>query len=259
MALLKPTFLAHMQEDVAVRMLAGEEAGVYPGAVALVTFMGGIMMLFKAGNKYTSMPELPEIVPQLSFKSTYMYPHVGVPRALSGSRKELRAKLKKGVVALLIKLRKVKFDRTQHVSCSNALKGAFVGYYAAPTGLSFNETETVERLWRTVFRGLFRARRDWPCAHFYGGPPDGVGDSLHGRHCLVDAVAALRATCTRALASPVDSTERAAARSALARRCRFWGCTSEPLLWLGSLEHRRTAVVVPTRAPDLTLDRQTPS
>ena len=76
----------------------------------------------------------------------------------------------------------------------------------------------------------------------YGGAVNGVADSLHGRHLLVDAVGALYSTCRRALASPEDSIERATARSALARRARGWGCSVAPTSWLGSAEHLATAV-----------------
>ena len=71
---------------------------------------------------------------------------------------------------------------------------------------------------------------------------NGIADSLHGRHLLVDAVGALYNTCRRALASPEDSIERATARSALARRARGWGCSVAPTSWLGSAEHLATAV-----------------
>ena len=124
----------------------------------------------------------------------------------------------------MAKVKKVKLDRTQHISCANVLKGSYVGYYSATAGLAFHESEALEALWRATYKACFRSRRDVPSAHFYGGIVDKIGDSLHGRHVMVDAMAALRATCAKALASPVDSTERAAARSALARRCRRWGC-----------------------------------
>jgi ribonuclease HI len=67
---------------------------------------------------------------------------------------------------------------------------------------------------------------------------------LHGRHVIVDAVGALYSTCRRALASPEDSSERAIARSALARRARRWGCTASPCEWLGSDAHVAAAVVM---------------
>ena len=61
---------------------------------------------------------------------------------------------------------------------------------------------------------------------------------------MVDAVCSLYNTCRRALASPEDSSERATARSALARRLRKWGCSRAPSRWLGSREHRSTAKVM---------------
>ena len=48
----------------------------------------------------------------------------------------MRNKLKKGVAALVSKVRKVKFDKGQHISCANCLKGSYVGYYY---GLKRNE------------------------------------------------------------------------------------------------------------------------
>ena len=91
---------------------------------------------------------------------------------------------------------------------------------------------------------VFKVQQNTPAAHFYGGAVDRVADSLHGRHVIVDAVGSLYSTCRRALASPEDSSERALARSALARRARRWGCTCSPVEWLGSRAHLDTAVVM---------------
>ena len=57
-----------------------------------------------------------------------------------------------------------------------------------------------------VFRCTFKLQHHVPVAHLYGGAVNGVADSLHGRHLLVDAVGALYSTCRRALASPEDET-----------------------------------------------------
>ena len=46
----------------------------------------------------------------------------------------MRKKLRKGVAALVSKVRKVKFDKGQHIQCANCLKGSYVGYYAAAYG-----------------------------------------------------------------------------------------------------------------------------
>ena len=97
-------------------------------------------------------------------------------------------------------------------------------------------------MWRTVFRCTFKLKHHTPVAHYYGGSVNGMADSLHGKHLLVDAIGALYNTCRRALASPEDSIERATARSALARRARGWGCSVAPTTWLGSAEHLATAV-----------------
>jgi len=106
------------------------------------------------------------------------------------------------------------------------------------------EAEELEKIWRAVFRMVFKVHPSTPTAHFYGGRADVVADPLHGRHVIVDAVGALYSTCRRALASPEDSPERALARSALARRARKWGCTRTTDEWLGSKQHLDAAVVV---------------
>ena len=129
-------------------------------------------------------------------------------------------KLRKGTVTLVAKLKRVNLDRSQHIRCADCLKGSYSGYYAAAAGLTMGESDGLERLWRTVFRCTFKLKHHVPVAQFYGGTVNGVADSLHGRHLLVDAVGALYSTCRRALASPEDSIERATARSALARRAR---------------------------------------
>ena len=186
--------------------------------------------------------DLPGILPQMAFRDAY--PHMGILRSIGGSRQHMRNKLKKGVAALVSKVRKVKFDKGQHISCANCLKGSYVGYYAAAYGLTMAEAEELERIWRAVFRMVFKVQQNTPAAHFYGGAVDRVADSLHGRHVIVDAVGSLYSTCRRALASPEDSSERALARSALARRARRWGCTCSPVEWLGSRAHLDTAVVM---------------
>eukprot|EP00964_Phaeocystis_antarctica_P127368 scaffold91050_cov26-Phaeocystis_antarctica.AAC.1 len=162
------------------------------------------------------MVDLPEFIPQLPFDEAY--PHMGLPRSIGGDRKHMMKKLRKGVMALVSKLRKIKLDRGQHIRCANCLKGSYVGYYAAAYGLTMGEAEALEKLWRTAFRCVFKMKHSTPVAHFYGGSATGVADSLHGRHVIVDAVGSLFNTCRRALAAPEDSRERAAARSALARR-----------------------------------------
>ena len=186
--------------------------------------------------------DLPEAVPQMSLREAY--PHMGILRSLGGGRQHMRKKLRKGVAALVHKVRRVKFDRGQHIQCANCLKGSYVGYYAAAYGLTMSEAEELERIWRAVFRMVFRVHPSTPVAHFYGGEADVVADSMHGRHVIVDAVGSLYNTCRRALASPEDSPERALARSALARRARKWGCMQAPVDWLGSRQHLETAEVI---------------
>ena len=62
-------------------------------------------------------------------------------------------KLRKGTVALVVKLKKVNLDRDQqHIRCANCLKGSYAGYYAAASGLTMGKSDGLERLWRTVFR-----------------------------------------------------------------------------------------------------------
>ena len=188
------------------------------------------------------LKDMPEFVPQMSCREAY--PHMGIPRSICGGRGHMQAKLRRGVAALVHKLRRVKFDKGQHVTCANCLKGSYVGYYTAAYGLTMAEAERLEKVWRAAFRAIFGVHASTPVAHFYGGQVDRVADALHGRHVLVDAVCSLYNTCRRALASPEDSSERALARSALARRLRKWGCTRAPTKWLGSEEHRNTAAVM---------------
>ena len=65
--------------------------------------------------------DLPEVVPQMSLREAY--PHMGILRSLGGGRQHMRKKLRKGVAALVHKVRRVKFDRGQHIQCANCLKG----------------------------------------------------------------------------------------------------------------------------------------
>ena len=56
--------------------------------------------------------------------------------------------------------------------------------YAAAYGLTMAEAEELERIWRAVFRMVFKVQQNTPMAHFYGGAVDRVADSLHGRHVI---------------------------------------------------------------------------
>jgi len=78
------------------------------------------------------LEDLPEVVPQLPLHEAY--PHMGILRSIGGGRHHMRKKLRKGVAALVSKVRKVKFDKGQHIQCANCLKGSYVGYYAAAYG-----------------------------------------------------------------------------------------------------------------------------
>ena len=221
-------------------------AGLEKTVVTAASFRNGkwtnVSVKLRVPRVPGGMVDLPEFIPQLPFDEAY--PHMGLPRSIGGDRKHMMKKLRKGVMALVSKLRKIKLDRGQHIRCANCLKGSYVGYYAAAYGLTMGEAEALEKLWRTAFRCVFKLKHSTPVAHFYGGTATGVADSLHGKHVIVDAVGSLFNTCRRALAAPEDSRERAVARSALARRARGWGCSTAPTSWLGSDEHLAAAVVM---------------
>ena len=221
-------------------------AGLEKTVVTAARFSGGkwvdVPVQLRIPRGAGGFQDMPEFVPQLNCREAY--PHMGIPRSICGGRKHLLAKLQKGVAALVQRLKRIKFDKGQHITCANCLKGSYVGYYAAAYGLTMAEAERLEKVWRASFRSLFGVHVSTPTAHFYGGKADRVADSLHGRHVLVDAVSSLYNTCRRALASPEDSSERALARSALARRLRKWGCSRAPTEWLGSEEHVNTAKVI---------------
>ena len=221
-------------------------AGLEKTVVTAARYSGGkwvdVTVKLRIPGGEGGFKDMPEFVPQMGCRDAY--PHMGIPRSICGGREHMRAKMRKGVAALVHKLRRIRFDKGQHVTCANCLKGSYVGYYAAAYGLTMAEAERLERVWRAAFRTVFHVHASTPVAHFYGGQADRVADSLHGRHVLVDAVSALYNTCRRALASPEDSSERALARSALARRLRKWGCSRAPDEWLGSAEHLSTAAVM---------------
>ena len=88
------------------------------------------------------MKGLPSRVPQLSFDAAY--PHMGILRAVSGCRRAFNRKLAGGVARLMQKVAAVRTDRTQHVLCANALKGAYAGYYVATVGISSSGADRLE-------------------------------------------------------------------------------------------------------------------
>ena len=201
-----------------------------------------VKVALKVPNGEGGLRGLPDEVPQLSFDAAY--PHMGVMRSVAGCRRAFEKKLVRGVARLMQKVAAVRADRSQHILCANALKGAYVGYYAATVGITSAVADRLEAVWRKVFNRRFGRRRDAPRAGLYGGVAGKCGDALCGRHVLVDAMAAVRSTCFRALSCAEDSEERAWARSALARRCRRWGCCGDPCEWLGSQSHLRAADVI---------------
>ena len=208
-------------------------AGLEKTVITAATYRKGrwvdVPVKLKVPKTAGGMLDLPDCVPQMRFDDAY--PHMGIPRSICGNREFLIKKFRKGTVALVTKLKRVNLDRGQHIRCANCLKGSYAGYYAAAAGLTLYESDGLERLWRMVFRCTFKLQHHVPVAHLYGGAVNGVADSLHGRHLLVDAVGALYSTCRRALASPEDSIERATARSGEeGQRLGLLGCSDE-LAW----------------------------
>ena len=155
------------------------------------------------------------LVPQLPWHRCY--PHLGILRCIGGSSKEHNGKIKGKLIGIMQRVRAARFDRSAHVMCASVLKGAMVGYYTAPVGLTWREAEALERPWRAMFTALFRLPRGLPRAKLYGGKSGKVGGTLGARHVMEAAMASLHSTYAKALCGVSEHGARIAVRSALAR------------------------------------------
>ena len=93
-------------------------AGLEKTVVTAARFTGGkwedVPVKLKIPRGEGGLDDLPEVVPQLPMREAY--PHMGILRSIGGGRQHMRKKLRKGVAALVSKVRKVKFDKRDNTS-----------------------------------------------------------------------------------------------------------------------------------------------
>lgn len=140
-------------------------------------------------------------------------------------------------IARLARMRKPSLDEFMLVS--EALLGGTAGYYGQTVVITKKSAEEVEAKWRAVFNKKFRRLRSTPRVELYmDGGGRAAGQQGRGRtHLVAHGQTAMATALGKAAADPVDTHQRAAARSAIAMSLYRWGCRGDPRKWAG--HHRQ--------------------
>ena len=166
-------------------------------------------------------------VPRLSMSEAYK--HLGVLRAVVGGDEAASESLRKQLrVAIGRVSRMHRPSREDMVLVTNGLFQGLAGFKCSTVYYSFEWMEGVEREWRKMFNTKARRDSSTPVCGLY----EGGGGATKGvrRHLWAISCSAFYAAFTRALADRADTSQRAAARSALALSLSRWGVQGDPRL-----------------------------
>jgi len=93
-------------------------AGLEKTVVTAATFRKGkwvdVTVKLRVCRGEGGLSDLPEFIPQMPFHEAY--PHMGILRSIGGDRGHMMKKIRRGVLCLVSRLRKIKFDRGQHIT-----------------------------------------------------------------------------------------------------------------------------------------------
>lgn len=166
-------------------------------------------------------------VPTLS--CTEAYKHLGVLRAAMGGDEAAYDSLKKQLrVAIGRVARMHKPSRCDMVLVTNGLFQGLAGFKCSTVFYSFEWMEEIEKEWRRMFNKKARRDATMPTCLLYKG---GGGSTGGRRHLWAIGCASFYVSFTRALADVADTSQRAAARSALALSLSRWGAQGDPRLF----------------------------
>ena len=167
-------------------------------------------------------------VPALSMGEAYK--HLGVLRAAMGGDEAAATSLRKQLRVAIGRIARMhKPSRDDIVLVTNGLFQGLAGFKCSTVYYPFEWMEDVEREWRRVFNRKTRREASTPACLLY----DKGGGASKGerRHLWAIGCSAFYAAFTRALADRADTSQRAAARSALALSLSRWGVQGDPRLF----------------------------
>ena len=155
------------------------------------------------------------------------YKHLGVLRVAMGGDGAAADSLKKQLRAAIGRVARMhKPSRRDMILVTNGLFQGLAGFKCSTVYYSFEWMEDVEKEWRRVFNRKARRDSSTPACLLYedGGGAEGEGR----RHLWAIGCSSLYVAFTRALADREDTSQRAAARSALALGLSRWGVQGDP-------------------------------
>ena len=174
------------------------------------------------------------------------YKHLGVLRAAVGGDDAASDSLRKQLrVAIGRVARMHKPSREDMVLVTNGLFQGIAGFKCSTVYYSFEWMEGVEREWRRMFNKKARRDASTPVCGLYEG--GGSTTTSVRRHLWAISCSAFYSAFTRALADRADTSQRAAARSALALSLSRWGIQGDPRL--ASWRHLNDALEKQLRGP----------
>jgi ribonuclease HI len=166
-------------------------------------------------------------VPVLSMGDAYK--HLGVLRAALGGDAAAAESLQKQLRLAIGRVARMhRPSREDMVLVTNGLFQGLAGFKCSTVYYSFEWMEGVEREWRKMFNRKARRDSSTPVCLLYEG--GGGTETATRRHLWAIGCSAFYSAFTRALADRADTSQRAAARSALALSLSRWGIQGDPRL-----------------------------
>ena len=205
--------------------ISGSKLGIKGKLKTVVT---GVLRDGRGGESDITDPQLVTLdgvrVPVLSRSEAYK--HLGVLRvamcgdgaAADSLKKQLRVTI--GRVA-----RMHKPSRRDMILVTNGLFQGLAGFKCSTVYYPFEWMEDIEKDWRRMFNKKARRDATTPSCLLYEG---GGGTAGGRRHLWAIGCASFYVSFTRALADTADTSQRAAARSALALSLSRWGAQGDP-------------------------------
>jgi hypothetical protein len=208
--------------------ISGSKLGIKGKLKTVVT---GVLRDGQGGEADIPDPQLITLdgtrVPTLSRSEAYK--HLGVLRAALGGDGAAAESLKKQLrVAIGRVARMHKPSRRDMILVSNGLFQGLAGFKCSTVYYPFEWMEDIEKEWRRMFNKKARRDATTPACLLYEG---GGGAAGGRRHLWAIGCASFYVSFTRALADAADTSQRAAARSALALSLSRWGAQGDPRLF----------------------------
>ena len=160
-----------------------------------------------------------------------LYKHLGNWRSASGDSKLAWQRRMGTFLAVIARIRKMHRSSRASDLCTVAdgMLGGLAGFYCATEYLTWENAERIERAFTGAYNTVTKRSRNSIRAELY--VEDGAQLRKPRTHIWGVALASLASTFGQALADVHNTTQRAAARSALALALHQWGCRSDPSTW----------------------------